>query len=182
MKETIQAQYTSNQFDNAGVWTTVYENVSETIASAGWHEFVFDVNTPFEYDGTSNLMIDFIIDSPVHGADSGYVYLSDTSPEDRYVYKSESSGDPFAFTTAGAGSPDQRLFNMKLKGDLAGPEGSSADFNLSCSIDIDDLMTMIDTWLAQQGEANYNADCDISIVADNKVNLADFAIFASLWL
>jgi hypothetical protein len=41
-------------------------------------------------------------------------------------------------------------------------------------------MTLIDTWLAQGGDADYNSDCDVAV--NNKVDLADFAILASEWL
>ena len=57
-----------------------------------------------------------------------------------------------------------------------------SDFNDNCSVGAEDLMTMINTWLAQDGDANYNSDCDISVVLDNKIDLADFAILASEWL
>jgi hypothetical protein len=57
-----------------------------------------------------------------------------------------------------------------------------ADFNYNCSVGAEDLMTMINTWLAQEGDANYNSDCDISMQVDKKVNLADFAVLASEWL
>jgi hypothetical protein len=57
-----------------------------------------------------------------------------------------------------------------------------SDFNYNCSVGAEDLMTMINTWLAQEGDANYNSDCDISMQVDKKVNLADFAVLASEWL
>ncbi|MHC4289507.1 MAG: hypothetical protein ACYSSK_05555, partial [Planctomycetota bacterium] len=57
-----------------------------------------------------------------------------------------------------------------------------ADFNYNCSVGAEDLMTMIDTWLAQDGDTNYNPDCDISAAIDNKIDLADYAVLASEWL
>ena len=57
-----------------------------------------------------------------------------------------------------------------------------SDFNDNCSVGSEDLMTMINTWLAQDGDANYNSDCDISVVLDNKIDLADFVVLASEWL
>ena len=41
---------------------------------------------------------------------------------------------------------------------------------------------MINTWLAQDGDANYDPDCDISVTIDNKIDLADYAVLASEWL
>ena len=73
------------------------------------------------------------------------------------------------------------MFNLTLKVQ-PDTEVLVADFNYNCSVGAEDLMTMIDTWLAQTGDANYNSDCDISLIVDNKVNLADFAILAMEWL
>jgi carboxypeptidase D len=55
MKHTALASYSTNALENTG-WTTVYQgNVS--ISAAGWTTFTF--TTPFAYDGSRNLMIDF---------------------------------------------------------------------------------------------------------------------------
>jgi len=55
MKHTSSSEYDSDYFDNDG-WTVVYMN-DENVNSTGWRTFEFQ--TPFEYNGTDNLMVDF---------------------------------------------------------------------------------------------------------------------------
>ncbi len=55
MKHTGLAEYSSDSLDAAG-WTVVYRN-SETVDSTGWR--TFELQTPFEYNGTDNLLVDF---------------------------------------------------------------------------------------------------------------------------
>ena len=175
MKHTALTEYPAvgAQFDNEE-WTVVYD-ANEIIARTGWHEFILGAS--FEYDGVQNLQIDFSFDSPVISTSGfGKVYDSVT-PVNRMISYWSNSGDPFEFQTPNI--KWKRLFNLTLK---AQPDTAVlySDFNYNCSVGIGDLMTMIDTWLAQGGDANYNSDCDM--VVNNKVDLADFAILASEWL
>jgi alpha-tubulin suppressor-like RCC1 family protein len=55
MRHTTLSSYTSPYNWEAG-WTTVYYNGSENIGSTGWYRF--DLQTPFLYNGTDNLMVD----------------------------------------------------------------------------------------------------------------------------
>ncbi|HOZ48235.1 MAG TPA: M4 family metallopeptidase [Candidatus Hydrogenedentes bacterium] len=55
MKTTSLSAYTTASMDAAG-WTVCYQ-ANETVGSTGQRTFTF--STPFQYDGTSNLMIDF---------------------------------------------------------------------------------------------------------------------------
>ena len=56
MKHTTAAKYgTAPSWDRIG-WTTVYQN-DETIEDAGWTTFA--LSTPFDWNGTNNLMVDF---------------------------------------------------------------------------------------------------------------------------
>lgn len=55
MKHTTQSTYASAYFESAG-WTVVYQ-ANEPAGTTGWRTFTF--TTPFNYNGTSNLMIDF---------------------------------------------------------------------------------------------------------------------------
>ena len=58
MQPTALAGYSNSLADTwaADGWTTVYQN-NETLANTGWVKFSFP--SPFYYDGTNNLMIDF---------------------------------------------------------------------------------------------------------------------------
>ncbi|NLF70850.1 MAG: hypothetical protein GX575_17605, partial [Candidatus Anammoximicrobium sp.] len=55
MKHTSLSSYATPSFDASG-WTTVYQG-TRTISSTGWVNFAF--STPFVYNGTSNLLVDF---------------------------------------------------------------------------------------------------------------------------
>ena len=55
LKHTSLSSYTTASLDASG-WTTVYQ-ANQTISATGWVDFVF--STPFAYNGTSNLLIDF---------------------------------------------------------------------------------------------------------------------------
>lgn len=74
---TIRMRHTSlSQYPSVGYvwestdWTTVYSESSVSIASTGW--FTFNFSTPFIYNGTDNLMIDFNISTSPTGM-FGYV-------------------------------------------------------------------------------------------------------------
>jgi len=54
MKHTSMSEYDSCSLE-ATRWTVVYEN-NESIGDGGWRKFEFQ--TPFEYNGTDNLLVD----------------------------------------------------------------------------------------------------------------------------
>ena len=57
MKHSNLSGYSSNNCSlEADGWTVVYQN-NEPIEDKGWHTFEFQ--TPFEYNGTDNLLVDF---------------------------------------------------------------------------------------------------------------------------
>jgi hypothetical protein len=59
MKHTTTSAYSTAYLENGG-WTTVYQ-ANEPVGSTGWRTFTF--TTPFVYNGTDNLMIDFTINN-----------------------------------------------------------------------------------------------------------------------
>jgi len=172
MKHTSQTSYASLGFDNEG-WTVVYSG-NESITSTGWYDFSLQV--PFAYDGVSSLQIDYSFDNP--GTNSGYGYVYDSAPtEYRLLLGLSDTVSPFELLTASARY--KRLPNLTLRVQ-SGTDILLSDFNQNCSVGAEDLLTMINTWLAQAGDLNYNSDCDT--VVNNRVDLADFAVFASEWL
>jgi len=58
----------------------------------------------------------------------------------------------------------------------------TADFNQSGSVDYLDLLILVQSWLSQPGDENWNERYDISDPADGIINLLDFAVFARQWL
>ncbi|MHC4500616.1 MAG: FG-GAP repeat protein, partial [Planctomycetota bacterium] len=55
MKHTNISEYSGCSLETDG-WTVVYRN-NELISDTGW--YTFDFQTPFEYNGTDNLLVDF---------------------------------------------------------------------------------------------------------------------------
>ena len=183
---TIRMQHTdmdaypaSAQFINDG-WVTVYD-ANEPALTGGWNNFKLE--TPFEYDGVSNLLVDLSFNNSTTSGPT-YVYQSDTGTKRKLFYFSNTDGDA-GWTTPPSAFQNtlytNHVCNMRFKSGVA-TDILYADFNYNCSVGAEDLMTMINTWLAQEGDANYNSDCDISMQVDKKVNLADFAVLASEWL
>jgi hypothetical protein len=104
-----------NVWDNAG-WTTVYR-ASPTISATGWVTFVF--TTPFTYDGTQNLLIDFSMDRAATNSYYTYVQSSyDSEPMMRYGGSNSTNGDPLTWVSSPSPSsiysrPDIRLTTVK---------------------------------------------------------------------
>ncbi len=44
-----------------------------------------------------------------------------------------------------------------------------------------DLQLLISSWLSVPSDTNWNGDCDISIPADNVINIKDFSVFSDNW-
>ncbi|MCG3147103.1 MAG: hypothetical protein PCFJNLEI_00540 [Verrucomicrobiae bacterium] len=55
LKHTAQSTYSSNLWESTG-WTTVYQS-RQHLAKTGWVRFAF--TTPFDYNGTDSLLVDF---------------------------------------------------------------------------------------------------------------------------
>jgi subtilisin family serine protease len=56
------------------------------------------------------------------------------------------------------------------------------DFGGECGVDIIDFAVLSSAWLTEDGDVRWNPDCDISIPADNSVNMLDIAVFVEYWL
>jgi hypothetical protein len=82
-------------WDNAG-WTTVYR-ASPTVSATGWMSFKF--TTPFDYNGTSNLLVDFSMDRTTSNASFTSVQASSTA-QTMAIYGTSNStnGDPLAWS------------------------------------------------------------------------------------
>ena len=101
LKHSTATSLASGAFDATG-WTTVHASTA-TPTTTGWRTFVF--STPFDYDGTSSLLVDFSFRNPA--ATSNGVHTS--AAYDYSSYRSlrttgAAASDPFAFTT-GSTSP-----------------------------------------------------------------------------
>ena len=94
MKHT-SATTTTSSWDNSG-WTTVYQ-ASTTIGNTGWHRF--DFTTPFAYNGTSSLMIDFSYHNASTGTSQGYIrYTNQSTTRATLAQVSSDLGDPLTWS------------------------------------------------------------------------------------
>ena len=98
LKTTTRTSLTSSPFDSDG-WTTVHVSTA-TLATAGWQTFIF--STPFDYDGTSSLLVDFSFRNPAPVSTTVNTSVSYSSSGTRALKKTSASAsdDPFAFTSA----------------------------------------------------------------------------------
>ena len=90
MKHTTLSRYSTYSFDSTG-WTTVYE-ANETISHTGWPIFTF--STPFNYNGTDNLMIDFSFNNTFRTSNGQCRYSSPGANRSIYAYSNSYFGDP----------------------------------------------------------------------------------------
>jgi len=101
IKHTALSGYMTNEaFDSTG-WTTVYQGTANT-SSSGWVDFLFQ--TPFDYNGADNLMIDFCLDAPSFNTVSTFQSAIPVSPY-RTLYRTNSSASkdipPTQWSTGG---------------------------------------------------------------------------------
>ena len=112
LKHTALASYASNAWENTG-WTTVY-SAATTISTTGLATFTF--TTPFDYNGTSNLMVDFSFNNTFY-TDDGYVRVSATTANRSIYYRTDSNfGDPLTWngTSSPSASAVLQVPNLKL--------------------------------------------------------------------
>jgi hypothetical protein len=181
MKHTSKSDYSGAPpwLETSG-WTDVYQN-NELISSAGWYNFHFQ--TPFEYNGTSNLMIDFSHNNSSYSWD-GYCMVSDTGSERVLLaYCDSTHGDPLYWSDSynpglyGANA----VPNLKLTGEIPG-EPIAGDVEPDCDVDLEDFAMFGAAWLTEEGQGGYNPDCDISVPPDNSINWLDIEVFVNNWL
>lgn len=167
----------SAEFTNDG-WVTVYQ-ADEPPLAGGWN--YFELDTPFDYDGVSNLLVDMSFNNSQITAQPGYVYQSDTGTKRKLFKYGDTTENPLDWTTPTTQllTYTKQVCNMAF---ISSPitDILYSDFNYNCKVGTEDLLTMIHTWLAQQGDPEYNSACDT--IVNNRVDLADFAVFASEWL
>ncbi len=112
MKHTSASSYTSAVWE-CSPWTTVYQAASETVSATGWKTFTFP--TPFEYNGSDNLIVDFSHNG-TDWSSNGMVCAFSPGGNRSLVYASDSEdGDPLTWCgsspsgTLGTEVPQLRL-------------------------------------------------------------------------
>jgi hypothetical protein len=95
MKHTGKSAYSDCSLETDG-WTVVYQN-NEPISGEGWHKFEFQ--TPFEYNGTDNLMVDFSYNNSSHIENAQCRVSTPGGMRSVYANSSNQHGDPLDWST-----------------------------------------------------------------------------------
>jgi hypothetical protein len=91
MKHTSLNNFISWTAWETNGWTTVYQN-DEVIDRTGWVPFMFQ--TPFDYDGTNNLMVDFSFDNSYFTADGQCRFNATNAARTVFAQADSDAGDP----------------------------------------------------------------------------------------
>ena len=179
MKHTSRDYYNSiTQIETSG-WTTVYQ--SDQTLSTDWNWFVFD--TPFDYNGTDNLMIDFSFQN-ASTTSSGYSYIFSASQNRNLamIDTSGSLGSPlnwyyyngWAYTQT-TSIPALQLLSVPAIDPLVG------DVDSSCDVSMPDLALMSQSWQTTDTDAEYLPECDLTTIKGT-IDLSDLALMVENWL
>jgi hypothetical protein len=177
MKHTTMSSYTTASLDAAG-WTTVYQ-ATEPRGTTGWRTFNF--LTPFEYNGTGNLMIDFCHNNSSYTS-SGYCrYSTPGGKRAAYACSDSQNGDPLSWS--GTGPPT----SPGVSGSTYVPNirfticsGLKADIDDDDDVDLADYAFL--AWQWQQAPGVPSADIAPPPDGDGFVDYEDLAVLADEWL
>lgn len=108
LKHTTLSSYSTTAFDTTG-WTTVYA-AATTVSATGLATFTF--STPFDYDGVSNLMVDFSFNNSSYTSTGLCKYSAAAVNRTIYAYSDSFAGDPLLWGAAGGGLFIQATTNV----------------------------------------------------------------------
>lgn len=95
MKHTSMSEYDTCSLEATG-WTVVYQN-NESIGATGWRKFEFQ--TPFEYNGTDNLLVDVSYNNDSDSENSGCRVSRPGGKRSVYAISDSRCGDPLDWPT-----------------------------------------------------------------------------------
>jgi len=106
LKHTPLSSYSTRAWQTND-WTVAFQT-NMTIAATGWVKF--DFATPFMYNGTSNLLVDFSFNNSSYTS-GGYCWYKPTTANRSLYYRTDSQfGDPLTWTgTTPSGSLSSRV-------------------------------------------------------------------------
>ena len=163
-------------------WTVVYQ-ANETIAQTGWHTFHLD--TPFEYNGSQNLLIDLSYNNSALAFPSGGYFIQTSIPETRTLglgSETGTHGNPlyWDFWSTGGTYYPTNVPSIQLVGEaLVDP--IVGDFDASCDVKMPDFAIFSQAWMTMQGQGNYNVECDLT-TTKGAVDLQDLLILMGQWM
>ncbi|MBL9185109.1 MAG: M36 family metallopeptidase [Verrucomicrobiaceae bacterium] len=108
LKHTGRADYSTDTSWETSGWTTVFAG-SKTLTT-GLNYFSFA--TPFDYDGSSNLMVDISFVNSSYSSASNIRYSTTTS--NRTIYAGAYSGDPLNWSSSAYAYTGNALPNLRL--------------------------------------------------------------------
>ncbi|MCK5172181.1 MAG: hypothetical protein KAR47_02250, partial [Planctomycetes bacterium] len=187
---TIRMQHTNltyfndvvNQFLTSG-WTTVYQGSVGT-SQTGWVNFHFQ--TPFEYNGTQNLLVDFSFNNSGRTSPGGGHFI-DNAGSNRVLTLASQTGeheDPldWGFWALGGSYylgdyvPSAKFIGTVPIDPIAG------EFDASCDVDLSDIGIFSSAWKTVSGGPNYNPDCNISDPKGTGIIENDLLILLNNWM
>jgi hypothetical protein len=113
LKHTTQTNYSVAAWDVAG-WTVVHQT-NLSLTATGWVTFPF--STPFDYNGTNHLVVDFSFNNSSNGTAGQCRYRNVTAPNRSLFGQVNSAfGDPLAWSGTNAPAPlsTARIPNIRL--------------------------------------------------------------------
>jgi len=173
MKHTPLSEYNSYEFESSD-WTTVYQ-ADEATGSKGWRLFTF--TTPFDYNGTGNLMVDFSFNNSSQSFSSGSCRYS-TPGGTRTVYATANSiyGDPLDWTGSTSPSVSSSMYVPNIMLTICAPDSIDAP-TLNAEPNITSGLCNNISWsevsLADGYYAQYSTDSSFSVVDGNSGWIAD---------
>jgi hypothetical protein len=112
MKHTDLSVYGGSPNWESSGWTTVYQT-NKNITTTGWVQF--DFTTPFEYNGTQNLMVDISFNNSSYTTDGQCRYSTPGGTRTIYYRTDSGYGDPLAWSgTTPTPNATNNVPNLKL--------------------------------------------------------------------
>ncbi len=183
MKHTTLSSLTNpTTFWQTSGWTQCYQGTMSPTPT-GWRTFTF--TTPFDYNGTQNLMIDFSFNNTTKSSTDGACMIYPTSTTRSMILGATDNthGNPLTWTAYEMGGYYYSagfVPNIEIIGQVPATP-IPADFEASCDVNLADFAILATAWQTAAGQPGYDERCDIG-VNDNVINLLDLAAFSEDWL
>ena len=114
VKHTALSSYTTIAWEGPASGWTIAVQRQQTISTTGWVEFTFAA--PFDYDGTSNLMVDFSYNNSTYTTSGNCRYTTTNATRTIYGASDSGAGDPLTWSGTASASPTgiNRIPNLRL--------------------------------------------------------------------
>lgn len=171
MKHTSMSSYSTASLD-ATSWTVVYQE-NEPAGSTGWRTFTF--STPFKYNGSDNLLVDFSHNNSSYTTNGMCRFSSPGGTRSAYAYSDSGHGDPL--TWSGTTSPSvygsSNVPNIQLILCILG------DFDNNGVVNFADFAILGSQWRQPPGSPSADIAPE---VPDGFVDIWDLAASVENWL